>query len=87
MISAQINTSTVDLQQLKKLSNINDINRLLHETLAKERNIDLELEKVLAKRNVVERSLADLQGGTSEVRLPIVACLPPLTCHPGSTDS
>jgi conserved oligomeric Golgi complex subunit 4 len=67
MFSGQINTLTVDLQQLKKLSNINDINRLLHETLAKERNIDVELEKLLAKRNVIEGSLANLQGATSEV--------------------
>jgi conserved oligomeric Golgi complex subunit 4 len=71
MLAGQLSTSHVDLHQLRKLSNLNDINRLLHETLTKERNIDGELEKLLAKRSVIEGSLAALHSGTAEVRFEV----------------
>jgi len=49
-----------------QLTSLNDINRLLHETLGRERAIDGELEDLLAKRGDVEGRLLDLRASTAE---------------------
>ncbi len=60
---------------MAQLTSLNDINRLLHETLGRERAIDGELEGLLAKRGDVEGRLLDLRASTAEARA---------TCSPAS---
>ena len=60
--------ATTDLALIRKLTNVADINRLLHDTLAKERTVDQELEQLLGKRVEVEQGLLGLQASTAEVR-------------------
>lgn len=60
--------ATIDLALIRKLTNVADINRLLHDTLAKERTVDQELEQLLGKRVEVEQGLLGLQASTAEVR-------------------
>ena len=62
--------ATIDLALIRKLTNVADINRLLHDTLAKERTVDQELEQLLGKRVEVEQGLLGLQASTAEVRTP-----------------
>jgi hypothetical protein len=57
----------IDMSVIKKLVNHSDINKLLHETLAKERAIDAELDKMLMKRGDLERNILSLNASTSEV--------------------
>ena len=52
---------------MSRLTNLNDIVKLLHETLAKERAIDAELDKMLMKRGDLERNILSLNASTSEV--------------------
>ena len=54
---------------MAQLTSLNDINRLLHETLGRERAIDAELEGLLAKRGDVEGRLLDLRASTAEACL------------------
>ena len=58
---------------MAQLTSLNDINRLLHETLGRERAIDAELEGLLAKRGDVEGRLLDLRVSTAEVSLHLMA--------------
>jgi hypothetical protein len=58
-----------DAAVIRKLTNLNEINKLLHETLAKERAVDGELDKMLMKRGDLERSILSLNASTSEVRV------------------
>lgn len=53
--------------KLQQLTNLNDINRLLHETVAKERAIEGELDKQLNKRGDLERGILLLNATSSEV--------------------
>ena len=53
---------------MAQLTSLNDINRLLHETLGRERAIDGELEALLAKRGDVEGRLLELRSSTAEAR-------------------
>ena len=57
----------VNDQRALSLTNVNDINRFLHETVAKERSIDAELEQLLTRRTEVEKSILALHTTTSEV--------------------
>ncbi len=68
-------TPAGDLTQaaIQKLTNLNDINRLLHETIAKERSIEHELDQKLSKRSVLERDILTLNATTSEVRPALLA--------------
>ncbi len=59
--------ATVDLSLIYKLTNVNDVNRLLHETVAKERAVDLELDRQLSKRSDLERNFLLLNTPTAEV--------------------
>jgi hypothetical protein len=52
---------------INNFTNLTDINRVLHETLAKERTIDLELEKLLGKRGELESKFLSLHASTSEL--------------------
>lgn len=56
-----------DWGQLNSLTNLNDINRLLHETIAYERSIEADLDKQLGKRTDLEREILQLNAATSEV--------------------
>jgi hypothetical protein len=53
---------------IHKLTNLNDINRLLHEVLQKERTVDNELDRLLSKRGELERNFLLLNAPTTEVR-------------------
>ena len=44
-----------DLAIIKKLTSVADISRLLHDTLARERAVDQELEQLLGRRVQVEQ--------------------------------
>ena len=59
--------------ELERLTSLADINKLLQETVSKERNIELELEALLSKRSILERSLTHLQASTREVRLQLAS--------------
>jgi hypothetical protein len=58
----------VDLALIHRLTNLNEINRILHETIAKERAVDVELDQLLSKRAELERSFLLLNTPTAEVR-------------------
>lgn len=60
-------STSVDLALIQRLTNLNDINRILHETIAKERSIDNELDQLLSKRGDLERSFLLLNTPTAEV--------------------
>lgn len=53
--------------QLNALTNLADINRLLHETVAFERSIEAELDRELGRRIDLERSILQLNATTTEV--------------------
>ncbi len=48
------------LQQIRSLTDIGDMTRLLHECIAYERSIDSELEMLLSQRQELEKSLGSL---------------------------
>ena len=56
-----------DLAIIRKLTSVADISRLLHDTLARERAVDQELEQLLGRRLQVEQGLLGLRGSTAEV--------------------
>jgi hypothetical protein len=62
-------TADGEAAAVAQLTSLNDINRLLHETLGRERAIDAELEGLLAKRGDVEGRLLDLRASTAEACL------------------
>ncbi len=57
----------IDFGAVKRLTNLNDIVRALHETHARERSIEGELEQLLSKRSDIERSFLRLHSTASEV--------------------
>lgn len=59
--------SGADLSLIHRLTNLTEINRLLHETVAKERGIDADLDRLLSKRTDLERSFLMLNTPTAEV--------------------
>lgn len=58
---------TLDLSVIAKLTNLNDINRALHDVLARERLIDAELDQQLSQQQALETQILQLQASTSEV--------------------
>ncbi len=62
----------IDLESIKRLTNLADINRALHETHAHERSIEAELEELLSKRSSIEESFVSLHDSASEVRPPVL---------------
>ena len=58
----------IDLESIKRLTNLADINRALHETHAHERSIEAELEELLSKRSTIEETFVTLHDSASEVR-------------------
>jgi len=60
-------TGGAELANCRGLTNLNDINRLLHEVVARERAIDSELEQQLGRRGEIERSLQLTSSSTAEV--------------------
>ena len=61
----------IDLESIKRLTNLADINRALHETHAHERSIEAELEELLSKRSTIEETFVTLHDCASEVRPPL----------------
>ena len=61
-------TLAVDVESIKRLTNLADINRALHETHARERSIEAELEELLSKRSAIEETFVTLHDSASEVR-------------------
>ena len=57
----------IDFAAVKRLTNLNDIVRALHETHARERSIEGELEQLLSKRSDIEKSFLRLHSTASEV--------------------
>eukprot|EP00798_Chlamydomonas_sp_ICE-L_P008858 gene8858-3742_t len=55
------------MDQIHRLTNLSEINRILHETIAKERAIDVDLDKLLSKRVELERSFLLLNSPTTEM--------------------
>ena len=53
---------------LRELTNLNDITRVLHEMLARERSVNAELEGLITKRGMLEAGLVTLRSSTAEVR-------------------
>jgi hypothetical protein len=66
-LQGQQGDTCVSSKQLASITNLNDCSRLLHETIAKERAIEAELDKQLSKRNDLERNILLLNATTSEV--------------------
>jgi len=65
--TVSIAAGSADWNQLSSLTNLNDINRLLHETIAWERSIEADLDKQLGRRTELERDILQLNAATSEV--------------------
>ena len=59
--------ANIDPASVKRLTYLGDIVRALHETHAKERSIEAELEQLLARRGDIEASFLKLQSTASEV--------------------
>ncbi|EIE27386.1 COG4-domain-containing protein [Coccomyxa subellipsoidea C-169] len=57
----------VDFNSVKRLTNLNEINRALHETVARERSIEAELEQLLSKRAEIEKGFVNLHDSASDV--------------------
>ena len=57
----------IDPKSIQRLTNLSDVNRALHETIARERNIEQELEQLLSKRADIENSFLRLHANASEV--------------------
>ena len=53
---------------LRELTNLNDITRVLHEMLARERSVNAELEGLITKRGTLEAGLVTLRSSTAEAR-------------------
>jgi hypothetical protein len=65
--TVSISAGAGDFAQLSSLTNLNDINRLLHETIAWERSIESDLDKQLVRRTELERDILQLNAATTEV--------------------
>ncbi|KAF6250525.1 component of oligomeric golgi complex 4, partial [Scenedesmus sp. NREL 46B-D3] len=66
-LQGQQGDTCVSSKQLASITNLNDCSRLLHETIAKERAIEAELDKQLSKRSDLERNILLLNATTSEM--------------------
>ncbi|DBB16575.1 TPA: Golgi transport complex subunit 4 [Trebouxia sp. C0006] len=55
-----------DISAVEKLTSLSDISRLLHDTLAKERGLEAELDQLLHRRGELEKGLLDLHAGSRE---------------------
>ena len=58
-----------DISVVENLTSLSDISRLLHITLAKERGLEAELDRLLHRRRELEKGLLDLHVGSREVKL------------------
>lgn len=57
----------LDMQAVEQLNNPNDINKLLHESLATERTIDAGLDQLLGRRGQLQDELVSLTSFSGEV--------------------
>lgn len=62
----------LDFSSVKRLTNLNDINRALHETVALERSIEAELEQLLSKRADIEKGFITLHDSASDVSIAVI---------------
>lgn len=68
-----------DISIVEKLTSLSDISRLLHETLAKERGLEAELDQLLNRRGELEQGLIELHASSREVRTtPCLCAIVPL---------
>lgn len=67
MVTSDQQLHVPETSVIQQLNNLNDINRLLHETVAAERAIDIELDRQLGKRDTFDRSLIMLNTNTTDV--------------------
>ena len=56
-----------DVGSIEKLTSLNDISRLLHETVARERGLEAELDQLLSRRGELEQNLLSLHASSREV--------------------
>ena len=63
------NGQIADLRAVEQLTSLTDISRLLHETLAKERGLEAELDQLLSRRGELEQTLLSLHTGSREVQV------------------
>ena len=56
-----------DISSIEKLTSLNDISRLLHETVARERGLEAELDQLLSRRGELEQKLLSLHASSREV--------------------
>ena len=56
-----------DISSIEKLTSLNDISRLLHETVARERGLEAELDQLLSRRGELEQNLLSLHASSREV--------------------
>lgn len=61
-------TLAIDLESIKRLTNLADVNRALLETHARERSIEAELEELLSRRSAIQETFVTLHDSASEVR-------------------
>ncbi len=61
-----------DISAVENLTSLSDISRLLHDTLAKERGLEAELDQLLHRRGELEKGLLDLHAGSREVNLSLL---------------
>lgn len=66
--NARMGATAVDLSVINRLTNVSDVNKILHETVARERAIDSELDRQLSKRSDLERNFLLLNTPTAEVK-------------------
>ena len=69
----------VEFNSVKRLTNLNEINCALHETVARERSIEAELEQLLSKRAEIEKGFVNLHDSASDVTLSHIR--PPFMSH------
>lgn len=63
----------LDMQAVEQLTNPNDINKLLHESLATERTIDAGLEQLLGRRGQLQDELVSLANFSGEVSCVVIS--------------
>ena len=69
MLSLDVPVGQVaDLRSVEQLTSLSDISRLLHETLARERGLEAELDHLLHRRGDLEQSLLALHASSREVQ-------------------
>lgn len=59
---------TLDMEALCRLTDLAEVPRLLQAAIERERDIEAELEAMLAKRQAMQLRMVELSSTTAEVR-------------------